>query len=410
MQASISKSQKNIGEVGNRRLLFLGSLTAGHMIVHWYQSLLALMLPSIKADFGLTDVQIGTITAARFGANAATTLPSGYLADSYRQWRSLILATAIATFGLAYFLIGSTHTYAWVLVAAGLIGLGTALWHPGATGALSLQFPDHRGFVLAVHGVGASVGDALAPVTVGAIIVMVSWQGTLQFHLIPALVLAFILWRTVGTMYQEPAPKPPFWSYLGDIKILLSNAHVVGILASSNLTNMARFSILTFLPIYVRETLGSSSFVLGIYLSLLYAMGMISQPLMGILSDRLGRKVVIVPSLAAMGLLYLAMAFVPGGIALGFVVGVLGFFFYAILNIQHSALLDVAPDNVQSSTFGIMILFSVPFSLISPPLVGYLVTEFGIEINFWFSAVAMFLATAVLLPIRFRRRIAPVAD
>ncbi|MCZ6614776.1 MAG: hypothetical protein O6920_03195, partial [Chloroflexi bacterium] len=125
--------------------------------------------------------------------------------------------------------------------------------------------------------------------------------------------------------------------------------------------------------------------------------------------DRLGRKMVIVPSLAAMGLLYVAMALVPGGIALGFVVGVLGFFFYAILNIQHSALLDVAPDNVQSSAFGIMILFSVPFSLISPPLVGYLVTEFGIEINFWFSAVAMFLATAILLPIRFRRRIAPVA-
>ena len=111
-----------------------------------------------------------------------------------------------------------------------------------------------------------------------------------------------------------------------------------------------------------------------------------------------------------MGLLYLAMVFVPGGIALGFVVGILGFFFYAIHNIQHSALLDVAPDNVQSSTFGIMVLLSVPFSLTAPPLVGYLVTEFGIEINFWFAAVAMFLATAILIPIRFIKRIAPAAD
>ena len=408
MRASASSFQKNIAEVGRQRLLFLGALTVGHIVVHWYQSLLALVLPSIKSDLGLTDIQVGMITTARFGTNAALTLPSGYLADSYRQRGGLILAAAIATFGLAYLLIGSTHVYAWVLVAAGLVGLGTALWHPGATGSLSLQFPDRRGFVLAVHGVGASAGDALAPVTVGAIILVVSWQSTLQVHLIPALVLAFILWRSVGGMYQARGPRPSFRSYRGDIKRLLSNPHVVAILASSNLTNMARFSILTFLPIYVQETLGYSSFVLGIYLSLLYAMGMVSQPVMGLLSDRLGRKVVIVPSLAAMGLIYVAMVFVPGGIALGFLVGFLGLFFYAVLNVQHSALLDVAPDDVQSSTFGIMILFSVPFSLISPPLVGYLVTEFGIKISFWFAAIAMFLGMAILLPIRFRE--APAAS
>lgn len=403
MHLQIPSLQSDIKKIGKQKLFFLGSLTSGHMVVHWYQSLLALMIPLVKLHLNLTSVQVGMITTVRFGANAVATLPSGYLADSYPQYRSFILSAAIFTFGIAYFLIGASEKYTWVLLAAGLIGLGTALWHPGATGVLSLRFPDNRGFVLAVHGVGASIGDALAPITVGAIILIVSWQGILQIHLIPAIILALILSKSVGILPEQFIPRPSFGFYLNDIKTLLSSPHVVGILASSNLTNMARFSMLTFLPIYVTESLGSSSFVVGIYLSLLYAMGMISQPLMGILSDRVGRKVVIVPSLLAMGLLYVTMVFVPGGISLGIVIGMLGCFFYAILNIQHSALLDVAPDNVQSSTFGIMILFSVPFSLVSPPLVGYLVTEMGIKVTFWFAAISMFLASAILIPISFKK-------
>ncbi len=108
-----------------------------------------------------------------------------------------------------------------------------------------------------------------------------------------------------------------------------------------------------------------------------------------------------------MGLLYVAIAFVGGGIQLGVVIGLLGLFFYAILNVAHSAVLDVAPEGVQSSTFAIMVLIPQPFTLSSPILVGYLVTEFSIKIAFWFAATVMFMAAAVLLPIRFRRASVP---
>ena len=403
MRLSIASFHKGARQLGRQRLLFLGSLAGGHFVVHWYMGILSLVLPSLKADLHLTDVQLGTITAAQTGVNGVTTLPSGYLADSYHGQGSLILAAAILAFGLAYFLMGNANSYAGALVGAGLLGLGIALWHPGATGSLSLRFPERRGFALAVHGVGASIGDAIAPVAVGAIFTLVSWQLILQYHLLPALVLALILWKSLGNMYQTQGPKPSFRSYVGDIRSMLSNRQILAVLASSTLVNMARLSILTFLPIYIKETLGYSSFILGVYLALLYVMGMISQPVMGLVSDKIGRKVVLVPSLAAMGLLYGAIAFAQGGIQLGFVIGALGLFFYAILNVFHSAILDVAAEGVQSSTFGVIVLFSFPFTLVSPILAGYLVTQFGIKSTFLYAATATFLATALLLPIRFGR-------
>ena len=403
MRASIATFHRGARQLGRQRLLFLGSLAGGHLVVHWYMGILALMLPSLKSDLHLTNVQVGTITAAQTGVNGVTTMPSGYLADSYRRQRPLILATSILTFGLAYFLMGNVGSYTGALLSAGLLGLGVALWHPAATGALSLQFPERRGFALAVHGVGASIGDALAPVVVGAIFAVVSWQLTLQYHLVPALMLALILWKSVGGMDQTRGPKPSFRSYIRDIRNMVTNRQVLAVLASSTLFNMTRFSTLTFLPIYIKETLGYSSFVLGIYLSLLYVMGMISQPVMGLVSDRIGRKAVLVPSLTAIGLLYVAIVFAQGGIQLGFVIGALGLFFYAILTIFHSAVLDVTPEGVQASTFGVFTLFSYPFSLGSPIFAGYLVTEFGIKSAFLYAAATMVLATASLLPVRFRR-------
>jgi MFS family permease len=176
-------------------------------------------------------------------------------------------------------------------------------------------------------------------------------------------------------------------------------------MVSNTLIQMARLSVLAFFTIYIKETLGYSAFALGVYLALLYAMGIVSQPVVGALSDRIGRKMVLVPSFATMALLYMAIVVVPAGVPLGLVIGALGMFFYATLNMTQTAIMDVAPEGVQASTMGVMSLFSLPFTLGSPVLAGYLVTEFGIKSAFLYAAVAAMLAAATLVPVRFRRTI-----
>ena len=197
--------------------------------------------------------------------------------------------------------------------------------------------------------------------------------------------------------------KTDYKSYLGGMKNLFSSPQVIGVLVSNTLISMSRLSMLAFFPIYIKETLDSSAFILGIYLALLYVMGIVSQPVMGFLSDKIGRKAILVPSFALMGLMYIAVTMASSGWMLGFVIGILGLFFYAIMNITQTAVMDVAPEGVQASTMGVIGLTGLPFTLVSPILAGYLVTNNGIDSAFWYAGITALIAAVVLMPINFKK-------
>lgn len=388
--------------MNRERLFMLGALTLGHIIVHWYQQIFSLVIPSIKRDLGLTNVQVGALSTARQITNGLN-LPSGYIADSYRSWTNAILAAAILSFGLGYYLMGVASSYEWALGAAALIGLGAVLWHPAALGSLSLQFKERRGLALSIHGAGASIGDSIAPIIVGAILLSVNWRLAMQTHLLPALLVAFGLWWGLRHVFGGGGERPTFGSYLAGIREMVTNIQVVGVVMSNSISGMSRLAVTTFFPIYVTETLGYSAFILGIYLALLYVMGLISQPIMGILSDQHGRKAVLVPAFSAMTVLFVLMVIAPGGVALGLVVAALGCFFYGTANVTASAVMDVAPENVQAGSFAISSLISQPFNLVSPIVSGILVENFGLSAAFWYAAALQAVSTVVLIPIHFRR-------
>ncbi len=392
-------------DVNRSELAFLVTITAGHLVIHWYTNLLSLSLPFIKEDLMLTNIQVGSIVTVQMGVNGFFYIVSGFLADSFSRRGAIIVASAVLSYGIAFFIIGLSPSYTWTLVGAGMVGLGTALWHPAAMRALSLQFSSRRGVALSIHGVGASMGDAIGPVVVGAIILTFSWKIVLELHLIPAIIVAVILWRGLPLMKKIDDGKTTLKSYTSGIWEMFQDSQVLTIMLSNTLIKMGQLSILAFFPIYIKESLGYSAFALGIYLSLLYLMGIVSQPVMGILSDQIGRKSILVPSYAMMGILYAGIVIAPTGALLGIIVGMLGMFFYPILNMTQTAIMDVAPKQVQASTMGVMGLLSQPVILGSPILAGYLVTNSGIESAFWYAAITALAASVVLLPIRFRKTI-----
>ena len=91
-----------------------------------------------------------------------------------------------------------------------------------------------------------------------------------------------------------------------------------------------------------------------------------------------------------------------GGI-LGLVVTLLGIFFYAILNMSQTAIMDVAPTRVQSSSMGVMGLCTVPFTIVHAWLASSIVTTYGIENIFVFAGVTGLIAAAILIPVKFHK-------
>src|SRR3990167_1865261 len=105
--------------------------------------------------------------------------------------------------GSAYLLMGAAPVFFWALFGSGLVGLGTSLWHPAATASLSNKFPERRATAIAIHGMGATIGDTLTPIGVGFLLVTFPWQIVLEMQIVPALLLAFLVLRGLAGLFAD---------------------------------------------------------------------------------------------------------------------------------------------------------------------------------------------------------------
>lgn len=386
--------------LGAERMRLLAVLTGGHFVVHWFQQFYPVLLPSIKSSLNLNNVEVGALTSAQQLVMGIGQLPLGMVADSMARHRATLLALSLVSMGAAYFLLGSA-VFAWALAGSALIGLGTALWHPTAAASLSNRFPERRATALSIHGTGATLSDTLTPLCVGALLATFPWQTVASLQLLPGALFALIIWRALGGMFAGAAPPARRHSAQWiDMIDVLRNPAFLGVSFSTGLLQMGRLVILTFLPIYLQEHLGYSAFALGGFIALLHAMGIVSQPVLGLLADRFGRKAVLLPSCLLLGLLFALLAVVPSGMPLAAVIVAIGLFFYTLFNIMNAAVMDVAGAHVQAATYGLTVSITQLVVIPTPMITGYLIGAWGINFAFVLAGLFLLLAGVVIAPLK----------
>jgi FSR family fosmidomycin resistance protein-like MFS transporter len=389
--------------MGRERLAFLWLVTGGHAAIHWFQTMFAVVLPSITQGLGLSEIQTGYLQSARQLTSGTMNLPAGIAADSFARHRAVILASALLFMGAGYFCFGTTPGVGGAVLGAAFVGLGTAVWHPPAMGALSARFPERRATALSIHGMGATVFDTLTPLGVGALLVVVFWRDFLRAQLLVAIAAAFLVWLGLAKQFTRAAAPASGQSLAGGVRALLTNRAFLAVSLADGLMAMARGVILTFFPLYIQIGLGRNALELGVYVALLHGMGTISQPVLGILADRVGRKAVLLPSFLIVTGLYLVLGRVAPGWPLGIVVLAIGMFFYTLVNITGAAILDVAGARTQSSATGLSSVLTQLIALPSPVLAGWLVQHYGYGAAFQLAAGFMVVGALVLLPVRLYR-------
>lgn len=384
--------------------LLLPTLITGHTIIHWFQQMFPVLIPMIRSELGLSDVQVGGLVTVKQAASGLLTLPSGFIADAFARYRALILGLALLCGGIAYLIASVAPTYLVVLLFLVFLGLSSALWHPTAVSSLSLSFPEKRGTVLALHGVGASIGDSVGPLCIGALLVIFAWQDIALWHIIPAVIFGIIMWQVTQRSLPRDDKAKTTASYLDGIKDLIRTPIVFLVMLASSFAGMARLSIITFLPLYLAEDIGYSAFWLGFHWALLYAMGMVSQPIMGIVSDRFSRKTVLLPAFLSMSILYLLLPMTLNPVLIAVIIGTMGIFFYGTSNIAQAAVLDVAAEQVQGTTHSVMSLFQQIVTLPSPIIAGLIVATFGMTQVFYYASFLVALSSLIWVFIRFPRK------
>ena len=129
----------------------------------------------------------------------------------------------------------------------------------------------------------------------------------------------------------------------------------------------------------------------------------ISQPILGYLSDRLGRKAVLLPSFITLGILFALLRTVAPGIPLAFVVAAIGLFFYTLLNITFAAAMDVAGSKLQATSYGLSSLMMQLATSPTPIVAGWLIGKYGIGSAFVLAGFLTLIGGLLLLPLRLYR-------
>jgi MFS family permease len=291
-----------------------------------------------------------------------------------------------------------------LLACVALVGFGNSLWHPTAIPTLGRRYPERKGLVLSVHGMGGNVGDAVAPLVIGAALGFFSWREVVVLNVVPGLVVAALLFVFLGSV-RLGARRPEgetqsFGAYLGGLKDLLRNRTLVLLSTGSAFRTMTQSALLTFLPVYLANEMGYSPLWVGACLFALQAAGFAASPVAGHLSDRMGRKHILVSSMLASAVVLAAMALSGGSPLFIALVAVLGFFLYATRPVIQAWLLESTPKNMGGSSIGVLFGAQAVGGAIGPLLGGLVADRFGLLATFYFLAATIVIANLFVIWVR----------
>ena len=377
-------------------MLAVGAVS-GHAAKHLMNAAFFVLLPEIKLGLGLTNAGVGTISAARNIAGGLINAPAGFAADRYRAQGATTLGITIILVGVFTAAMGYVNSFASAIVLATLGGMAITFWHPTAIAALSRRFPERRGFAIAMHGTGGSIGEAMGPLVVAGLILLVGWRSVFQLIGVPSVFGGVVIWLLLRRVWDRQAGgKTTVASYIGSLKGLVTNRRILMIMFLVMLYGGATSAIFTFLPIYIREDVGYSPSVMSLFISAMQVAGMFSQPGLGYLSDRYSRKAVLLPGLLGLAVTTLGISLVPHGAPLFLAVVLMGLFQFPLLAIFLAAAADVAGENVQGTVVSLVFGATIIVAGISPYLGGLLADAYGTAIVFRYGAGLAVLAALVL--------------
>ena len=330
-----------VGAAQRPLLPILFALSGAHFLNDLIQSMIPAMYPLFKAAYGLDFLHIGVISLA-FQVTSSLLQPLvGHIADR-RPWPYAMVAGMGATLcgllGLAF-----ASGYPAILLSAGLVGVGSAVFHPEATRMARHAAAGQQGFAQGIFQIGGHCGYAVGPLL--AAIIIPRGQTNLAWVSVVALT-AMCLMAWTGTRYismrREHAksakgkqPASAHTTRLSPARVLLAMGVLIVLLASKNGYTAAFTNFYTF---YLIERFAVSVQLSQVMLFCYLAVGAAGVVVGGMVGDRIGRHRVIWISI---------LGALPFAILLPFA------------NLLWTGVLSVVISFIMASAFASILLFAI---------------------------------------------------
>ena len=379
-------------------------ISSGHAFTHWYTATFYLLLPLIGKELGLSYTEIGVIMTTQHIVGAISNLPGGMMVDMVGK-KGYLMATSLFWVGFPYALMSLTHSYWPLLVCVTLVGIGNNLWHPAAITTLAYRYPDRKGLVLSFHGMGGNVADGLAPLVVGALLTWFTWRTVVVVNVVPGLVMAVLILVMLGAFtmgsshdHVNAAGKSRgVRNYMKDFASLLRNRALMLVSIGSSFRTMTQTGLLTFLPVYLAYELDYSPFLVGVCMSAMQVAGFAASPIGGHLSDKWGRKRIVMSSMVLTCVMIVFMALAGKSVLFVVFIALVGFFLYAMRPVLQAWAVEATPRDLAGSGVGLQFGIQHLGASIAPTVFGMIADASDIYTAFYFLAGTILFANLLIV-------------
>lgn len=286
----------------------LMAVTLGHFSVDMYSGMLPLILVALTGPLGLSYAQVGLVSTA-FTLTSSLTQPFfGWLAD---RWGGRGLAAGgIIVIAVATGLMRSANSYAMLIALAPLAGLGSAAFHPQGAANAALASGRQKATGVSIFMLGGNSGFAFGPIVARFAFAAVGQAAVLALTS-AGFILGFL------QIYLAPAVKriPAADAKASAAALNEHRPMALGAALALIMVIFTRQWVHSSLTTYLPQWLTAQGYSVTMTSNLMFAMLL---PLAfgglfgGFMADRIGRKPIIVTSLAVMGPLLLLLLNVPG--------------------------------------------------------------------------------------------------
>ncbi|HEY2921030.1 MAG TPA: MFS transporter [Candidatus Binatia bacterium] len=353
------------------------------------------LAPFYQQDLELSRTQIGLFFTAFYTGMAGLSFPAGWLAD--RLGVRTTTLNGHLFLGLFTLTASLAPSFPWALGSFFLAGLGYSFLNPASTRGVMAWFgPAERATAMGAKQTGVPAGGVVTALVAPLLVSWVGWRGALAALGVSNLLFGFLffaLWREPVRTVEHARTEA------GSAKITPA-FNVQGLLAVSVGTSVllvAQMALLTYTPLYLKETMGLSSYWASQALAVIQFGAMIGRVGWGLVSDRLfgGRRKVVLVLIGAISImLCLAMGFMSPGtpaVLLLLVIFLAGLCMVGFQGVSYALIGELAGPAQTGAALGLVITVNSLGTIFGNPLFGYLVDRSGSYSIAWQSLAGVIL-------------------
>ena len=384
-------------EPSRGRILTL--LALGYGVTGWFDaSMTPHRLWFIRQDLGIGSRALGLLFLVRAISQIIGGIAGGLATDLVRDRKSILLVSLL---GLCLFssLQGFSTTVLMFAVLLCMQGFfGGSLWQPAANAVIGDRFPDRMGFGLGIHAVASAPVAGLGSFAMAALLAWVTWRTAFAFQFLPGAGAVFVLWLLLPRL-GDTTRKPRAGSYGRALRSgVFANLPLIGVTVVAALQSGATSLIRVFLHVYLSAAMGMSVAGIRTFDTCRSLATMVCLPVVGLISDRWGRKSTIFVSLIANGLLVGSVSLYPSGWLLPPLVSLSAMALFPVGYVILASGLEHTPKEVWGGAQVFMNVAQSVLPVILPVTAGWAGDRYGLDFFFlYLSAAVYFVAAAAIL-------------